>query len=194
MSLARILSMPAEIRGLIFEYVVTSEVVVTYRLDSYSKDSYTEATQPALTRVSRQIRAESLPLFYECNEFVLHTELQKANDSRRWLQCNEFYLPRVCRISFWVRYFSPALVPQNSQGAISVSMSRRRVKKEWHVDDTWKWITVVRRPSDIDSDAGFLIESLADLLDNMPNPLLSPDSYSELMIDLQRGYMKEKVW
>ena len=192
MSLSQILTIPAEIRSLIFAYAVTTDVVMTYRLDAYSRDSYTEAIQPALTRVSRQIRAESLPLFYECNEFVLHTEMPKAIDSRRWLECNTPHLSRMCRISFWVRYYSAALEHRGSQGALSISMSRHRRAEQWQVDDAWRWITVVRKPSDIDNDAGFLIDHLATLLGRCPNPEMRTHHFQDMLVDLQLGYMNEK--
>ena len=62
MSLARLLTLPAEIRAHIFQHVLIETDLVTFRLDAFQREYYTYATQPALTRVSRQIRCESLPV------------------------------------------------------------------------------------------------------------------------------------
>lgn len=64
MSLARLLTLPTEIRAHIFQHVLThtDQTLVTFRLDAFQREYDTYSTQPALTRVSRQIRSESLPV------------------------------------------------------------------------------------------------------------------------------------
>ena len=86
----RLLDLPQEIRDLIYEFAVTSsKPIVAFRLDEYQRPSYQEAIQPPLTRSNRQIRRESLPIFYDCNDIVLHTEGSKMHDTQRWLYCIE---------------------------------------------------------------------------------------------------------
>src|ERR1700761_2254315 len=81
------LELPAEIRDYIYEFALTSgKPLVAFRLDEYQRDSYEEATQPPLTRVNRQIRDESLPIFYQSNDIVLHNDSSKGGNTRRWLQ------------------------------------------------------------------------------------------------------------
>lgn len=64
MSLARLLTLPLEIRELVWEHVLTEadQTLVTFRLDAFQREYYSYSTQPALARVSRQIRSESLPV------------------------------------------------------------------------------------------------------------------------------------
>lgn len=80
-----LLGLPGEIRDLIYELALISEKpTVAFCLDEYQLDGYQEATQPPLTRVNRQIRQESLLIFYEVNKFILRTEEPRAIDTRRW--------------------------------------------------------------------------------------------------------------
>lgn len=57
---AKFLDLPREIRDIIYEYAVRSphNLAVARR-------------QPRITRVSRQVREETLAMFYEKNEFVV---------------------------------------------------------------------------------------------------------------------------
>lgn len=72
MSLARLLTLPAEIRAHIFQHVLTEteKPLVTFRLDDFQRECYACSIQPALTRVSRQIRCESLPVRVNCFKCV----------------------------------------------------------------------------------------------------------------------------
>lgn len=192
MALSRLLTLPAEIRALIFQFAVTADnTVVTFLLDNYQRDSYSQATQPALTRVSRQVRAESLPIYYECNDFVLHTE--KAQDAYRWLRCNSLHLGMLRRISFWLRYVPLANDRASSQGAMSVSVRRPKKYDPWKVDDDWQWITVVRKPAELKGDVKFLHEKLVDLVSSISREAAGPDDYSGLMSDLRLFYIQEKM-
>ncbi|CAK1355479.1 hypothetical protein CB0940_00802 [Cercospora beticola] len=193
MSLARLLTLPTEIRALIFEHVVTEDQLVTFRLEPFQKDYYTSATQPALTRVSRQMRSESLPFWYECNNFVLHTEGRKADDGRKWLLCNAHHLDSVKRFSFWIRYVPLVNQRASSQGAISVSIYRQTKHACWHIDPTWLWITVVRKPVELAGDAKFLMEKLASIVPALSSDDALPDDYFGAMSDLRLYYVQEKT-
>ncbi|KAK5124760.1 hypothetical protein LTR85_001473 [Meristemomyces frigidus] len=59
-----LLLLPAELRNCIYELAITACTFI------WMKD----ARQPALTRTCRQIRGESLPIFYECNTFRIYDE------------------------------------------------------------------------------------------------------------------------
>ncbi|KAF2171982.1 hypothetical protein M409DRAFT_63501 [Zasmidium cellare ATCC 36951] len=161
---SRLLTLPAEIRTLIFEFALTSssKPTVTFRLDPYQLDTYTPAVQPPLTRVSRQLREETLPIYYELTPFILHSEAPKADDALRWLRCNEAYLPLLRRLTFWIRY-----VPARGSagvGAFGVGIGRARKGGEWAVEEEWRWITVVRRPGDVEGDAKVLLGRMGVVL------------------------------
>lgn len=188
------MALPAEIRALIFEFAVTSDkTIVTFRLDHYQRDSYRQAHQPPLTKVSRQVRSESLPIYYECNDFVLHTESTRANDAYRWLRCNSSYLNTLRRISFWLRYVPLANDRASSQGAMSVSVTRPRKHDPWGVNDDWQWITVVRKPAELQGDVKFVLQKLVELVPCISGDNAGPDEYSGLMADLRMFYVQEKM-
>ncbi|KAF2774114.1 hypothetical protein EJ03DRAFT_134 [Teratosphaeria nubilosa] len=189
-----LLDLPAELRDLIYEYAVTSDkTIVTFRLDKYQRDSYNQAVQPSLTRVNRQVRAESLPFYYACNTFVLHTEASKALDARRWLLCNEMHLLKLRRLSLWIRYVPLTNHRTTSQGALSITVLRNVADGCWKVDDGWDWITVVRRPGALEDDANFLIGKVRSLLVNESTSHLSAEEFADLLVQLRLEYVKEKM-
>jgi hypothetical protein len=118
---SRLLDLPAELREHIFSIAVTSEKpIVTFRLDKFQKESYAQAFQPSITKVSRQVRREALPLYYDRNEFIIHTEGQKAEDAHRWLHYSQPHLPKLCRLALWMRYVTLTNDHSPSSGAIGV--------------------------------------------------------------------------
>lgn len=189
-----LLGIPPELRDLIFEYALKSEkTLVSFRLDDYQRDSFAQAVQPALTKVSQQIRRESIPLWYSCNDFVLHSEAAKANDARKWLLCNETQLPKLRQISFWMRYVTLENRVKSANGAICITLKRVNLSSDWTVDDEWRWITVVRKPEALERDAKFLIEHLRQLLQEDWPDKLSVAGIHGLLTDLREGYVKEKA-
>ena len=190
----RLLDLPQEIRDLIYEFALTSiKSVVAFRLDEYQRPSYQEAIQPPLTRSSRQIRRESLPVFYDCNDIVLHTEGSKMQDTQRWLNCIEPRLPMLNRISLWVRYVTLTNEVSPSNGAISISMRRTKPDGMWIVDDDWQWITVTRKPSIAQRDAKFLVGELRRMLEEDAGYVGSAEGFVALMAELRMFYAKEKM-
>ena len=193
-SRSRLLNLPPELQDLIFGFAVTLEKpVVTFRLDEYQKNGYQEAIQPALTRVNRQTREQSLPLFYELNDFILHAETPKIVDTRRWLQCVRSYLPRLLKLSLWIRYVTLTNDRSASNGAIAVSLRRSKSDEQWKVDNEWKWITVTRPPQLLASDAKFLARGLDRMLTESPDCLDSVEGMLGVMTDLKLFYIKEKM-
>lgn len=190
----RLSDLPAEIRCLIYEFALTvDKTVVTFRLDSYQKDSYAQAIQPPLTRISRQIRSDSLPIYYECTNFVLHSEAPKAHDALSWLNCNAAYLNTLRKLSFWIRYVPRANNRASSQGAIGISISRPKKNDPWAVDDEWKWITVVRKPAELDSDANFILEKARELVPDISKETAGPTYYVAFMEGVRSFYVREKM-
>lgn len=191
---SRLLQLPAELRTYIFELAVLSEkTLVTFCLDAYQKDTLQEATQPALTRVSKQLRSESLLLFYKCNTFVLHTEGAKAEQGHQWARCTEPYLTELTRIDIWQRYVVLTNARGESNGALAVFLRRIKAGDLWAVRDGWDWITVTRKPSGVSIDAGFIAGSLRRLVSDNPALLNTADDVFATVTDLRLLYVKEKM-
>lgn len=165
---------------------------MTYRLDEYQREYYTPAVQPPLTRVSRQIRSESLPLFFGINDFVLHTESPKAEDAWKWLKCNEAYLALLKRLSLWVRYV-PLANGRISRGAIGLSIYRAKKGDSWRVDGDWKWITVVRKPTELKGDANLMLGKLEELSSRLSGESAGSDEYVGMLSDLRHFYVRKKM-
>ncbi|KAI7158576.1 hypothetical protein KC349_g4787 [Hortaea werneckii] len=204
-----LLELPPELRDLIYEYTLKSEShsnqMVTFKLDPYQRDTLTQAVQPSLLLTNRQIRQESLGIFYRSQTFILHSEGTKADYARRWLVSNEPHLQKLRQIELWIRYTTPANRFTSSNGAVGITLYRDPhdekknnggggVGGEWRVkDDGWRWITVVRRPGNLANDAGFLIREVRRLLkEEWPGKLTAAGLYG-VMADLREGYVKEKM-
>lgn len=191
---SRLLDLPAELRTYIFELVVTSDkYLVTFRLDKYQQDTHQEATQPALTRVSKQLRRESLLLFYTANTFVLHSEGAKAEEGHKWARCNERYLTEMTSLVIWQRFVTLTNARSESNGALEVSLQRPKAGERWRVGDHWRWVTVTRKPSGVSLDAGFIMGSLRRLVADNPALLDSADDLYSTISDLKNLYVKEKM-
>lgn len=132
-------------------------------------------------------------MYYECNDFVLHSEAPKAEDALRWLRCNHAYLGVLRRLSFWIRYVPLTHQRASSQGAIGVSIARPRKNDPWTVDDDWKWITVVRKPAELKGDAKFIQGKLRDLAPDVSKEKAGPDDYAAFMTDVRLFYVQEKM-
>lgn len=68
------MDLPAEILNRICEYAVTYSDMI-YQNCGCSLYRSTEALQPAITRASRQLRHDVLPMFYGINHFVINLNL-----------------------------------------------------------------------------------------------------------------------
>ncbi|EMC98996.1 hypothetical protein BAUCODRAFT_31267 [Baudoinia panamericana UAMH 10762] len=189
-----LLGLPTELRDLIYEYALTSDkTVVTFRLDAYQRESYNQATQPALTRVSRRVRRETLPIFYGRNSYVLHTEGNKCRDACSWLACNVQHLPKLRHVSFWIRYLAPRGNRAQSQGALAVSLRRPTTTGQWEVDQEWRWVTVVRKPGTIEEDAQILLRKLEILVAEESKDASDTAFFSVILAELSIYYNKQKI-
>ena len=121
--MASFMDLSPEIRNIIYYYtenlVLSSRSIVRLRAHSrtyYSHYSYEEATaktvifwgipavrasprssprQPEITRVSRKLRAETLPIFYGANRFVFRLHWHEDD-----------YSEEVCQVAWIVRWFA----------------------------------------------------------------------------------------
>lgn len=193
---SRLLALPPELRDLIFAFALTSsKPLVAFRLDSYQRQTYQESIQPPLTQVNKQIRRETLPLFYDCNSIILHTEESKINDASHWLFHLGPNLSLLTRISLWIRYVTLTNDNTPANGAMQISMHRIKSEEEgvWEVSDEWEWVTVTKMPSIVDRDAKFLIGELREMLERERSYVESAEGFVGLLRDLRMGYVKEKM-
>jgi len=189
-----LIALPAEIRESIFTFaVMPSKPVVTFKLDNYQRDAYQEAVQPAITRVSHQVRREALPLFYDSNEFIIHTEGQKAEDAHHWIYNIQPHLPKLQKVEFWVRYVTLTNDHATHSGALGVAMHHQSREKAWAIHEDWRWITVVRKPAGIDEDGELLVKLLRGLVQKQTDSSLNADGLVGLMADLRLLYIKDKM-
>lgn len=76
---------------------------------------------------------------------------------------------------------------------MSIAMMRDLTDGCWKVDDQWRWITVVRRPSALEIDADFVIGRLRSLLVNESTSHLSAVGFVDLISGLRMEYVKSKM-
>lgn len=191
----RLLELPPELRELIFEYTLSSEnPLVSFKLDEWQQVSYHEATQPPLTRANRQIRNESLPIFYGTNEIVLHTDGSKHDDTSAWLKCIERHLLKLTRLSLWVRYVTLTNMRPLASGAIRLRLKRtKRGSEEWCVEDGWRWITTTPPPSSVEGDGKFLVRLLGEMVEDPGYDWQAAEGFAAALVDLRMLYVKEKM-
>ena len=188
-----LLALPPELREQIFSYAVfSSKPTVTFRLDKYQRETYEQASQPPLTRVSRQIRRESLPLYFENNAFVFHTEGLKAEDAARWLTHNSLHLSKLGCVKVWVRYVgSSERAP--ASGALEVEIRHDVRSGRWVVGEQWKWITVVRKPAGVEWDGRGLVTFLGQLVGGRGRGEMEAEEWVGVLADLKMLYVKDKM-
>lgn len=190
----RLLELPAEIREHIFTFaVVPDKPIVTFCLDRFQKESYEEACQPVITRVSRQIRREALPLFYACNDFIIHTDGDKAEDAQRWFHYSQPHLSKLCHLTFWVRYVARLDNTTPSSGAIGLVIRHNPRTGLWETDEQWRWITVLRKPANVEQDGESLVGILKQLMDSQSKSTMAAEQYVAIMKDLKAAYLKTKT-
>ena len=69
--------LPAELKNTIYQTILVDR----YEIQIKVEEAWNSAKQPPLTRVSRQIRSETLPIFYGSNRFSF--EVSAANEIPR---------------------------------------------------------------------------------------------------------------
>jgi hypothetical protein len=185
-----LLALPPELREQIFSHAVTSpKQTVTFRLDKYQLETYDQARQPLLTLVNKQIRRETLPLYYGNNDFVLHTEGLKSEDAARWLRSNEIHLSRLGCVKVWVRYVGSNERTPGS-GALEVECRHDVRSGKLVVGEEWRWITVVRRPEGVEWDGKLLVTFLGQLVGGRSRGEMGAE---DVLRGLRGLYVKDKM-
>lgn len=141
------LSLPAELRTRIYELVVMPKqrseteqeeglvdphspaIPLGYDYTAFPKNSKEVsynmpqnrwAFQPAITRTSRQVRREALPVYYSQNEFIT------SSDDRltRWPRVNEIRFPHALK---WLK----AIGPENRKSLRTISIRGGSLNYRW---------------------------------------------------------------
>lgn len=76
---------------------------------------------------------------------------------------------------------------------MGMSIFRPTKGADWQIDESWRWITVVRKPSELEGDAKFILEKLKDMAPEISKETAIPDDYAALMTDLRSLYIQEKM-
>lgn len=82
------LDLPRELRDEIFEYIIVKPTNTITMLENHNCfQNEVSAAQPAISRVNKQIRAESLPMFYKRNLFLAElTNFMDLLTAKNWLE------------------------------------------------------------------------------------------------------------
>lgn len=81
------LDLPAELRNRIYEHLLPLRQDWRIIATPFRDDLMLFGDQPAITRVSKQIRAETLEMFYATNTFVAYIQDSDFDPLVRWVNC-----------------------------------------------------------------------------------------------------------
>lgn len=81
----------------------------------------------------------------------------------------------------------------SSQGAINVSITRPKKNSSWQIDGRWRWVTVVRKPAELDGDVKYILEKLSSMTREVSKVNASPEDYFAMMADLRTHYIQHKM-
>ena len=107
----RFLDLPAELRTDVYSCILGYEAML--RIPSGKSErgdrSAGSASQPSLTMVSRQLRNETLPLYYQLNSFKLdlhHKDLitSTAKEVLDWALANKLWMKHLRRLTVFFRF------------------------------------------------------------------------------------------
>lgn len=80
-------SLPAEVRNQIYELALPSKEDNLIVATPFQDDLMSVGTQPALTQASKQIRSETLEMFYSNTNFVAYIQNFNFTQLVRWAKC-----------------------------------------------------------------------------------------------------------
>jgi hypothetical protein len=192
-----LLTLPFELRTQIFLHALSHPPhLVTFPPDHVQAQYYTAALPlPALTRVSKQIRHETLPLYFQANTFILHTEEPKFLDAKAWLRAGitQRFLADLRSVEVWVRY-----VPLGGArgalggGCFGVRVGRERKGGRWRVEEGGvRWVTVTRRPVDWEGDVKGLVRGFGEALGGLEEE--GAEEWIAVLEGVRDGYCRRKV-
>ncbi|KAK5676035.1 hypothetical protein LTS10_011324 [Elasticomyces elasticus] len=113
----RFLDLPPELRQRVYEYAF-----------SYSDNAY-HLQQPAISRVSRLLRTESLPIFYKCNRFGITVRRQKRHSGLLWQNLLDLWPTYIRKEHLaMMRYFEVTLENTGTKHALRVKIDLPSLK------------------------------------------------------------------
>ncbi|KAK5733158.1 hypothetical protein LTR17_009899 [Elasticomyces elasticus] len=159
----RFLDLPPELRQRVYAYAL-----------SYSDNAY-HLQQPAVSRVSRLLRTESLPIFYKCNRFGITVRRQKKDSSGLLWQNLLDLWPTYIRTEHlaMMRYFEVTLENTDTKHALRVKIDLPSLKgdeplsiKAWSVKPEKHFNQLQNCQTMIEGQMEEVIEQLLDIKGN----------------------------
>ncbi|OQO06649.1 hypothetical protein B0A48_08436 [Cryoendolithus antarcticus] len=191
-----LLTLPPELRLQIFALALSPypKTLVTFHLDPYQREDYVEATQPALTRVSRQLRAEALPLFYQQNSFVLHSEGKKGDERERWFRGMGIWVEELRTLEMWVRFWKRG---GDGRGGGIVGVGLKWEGGRWRVGEVWRWVCNVRKPAGLERDGEWILKEMVRLIGEASQLCgrggeIGVEGHGDVVRRLREGYVEWK--
>jgi len=74
---------------------------------------------------------------------------------------------------------------------VSIPLRRDKSQQTWAVGDDWKWVTVTRKPPDVDSDARYLIARLRAMLIEDSRLLHTAYGWTAMMAELRMAHLED---
>ncbi|KAK5724763.1 hypothetical protein LTR15_004811 [Elasticomyces elasticus] len=113
----RFLDLPPELRQRVYEYAF-----------SYSDNAY-YLQQPAVSRVSRLLRTESLPIFYKCNRFGITVKRSWRGPEYLWQNMCDVWPTFICTEHLaMMRYFEVKLMNIDNKHALRIKIDLPSLK------------------------------------------------------------------
>lgn len=172
---------PPEIRNRIFELVLTREDCVEVPVDRTWGSTISRATKkeirkslpPPITKVCRQLREETLPMFVEMNDFLFNTNYMDSYGAPvKWLNIMRPYLTSMRALTFILTTWSAG----GAHREVIVNISHNKEHNCWAVTsmDDWKdedhevqWA--------LECDSDLLWRLMAQMMDRRSRADLSPE-------------------
>lgn len=122
-----LLQLPAELRNLIWEYsTIRTESIKFLSMEEGISDEDTETgAPPPLAQTCRQIRSESMDMYYEHNTFRLHTGVLERNDVN-----DEWFLRALRPLSRNLRHIDIQICDHENFYRLEVEHSSRSLTLE----------------------------------------------------------------
>lgn len=197
---------PPELRTRIFELAVALptkdgkvgiEKCACSRLDCDNHFLH-DIAPPAITNVSRLVRRETLPLFFECNNFTFPPPTTSVGQSQmngpigRWLTTFRSRLITVHQLTFQVARCANDL--WDGRDVLSVTIKHNPHQDRWNItsEDDWSHKNNASREA-LEEDSALLVRILQPMLDKKSRADLTPEYLLWLREDLRCFYAGEKL-
>jgi hypothetical protein len=189
---------PPKIRNRISELVVVSEDTIDVPVDRVwgsnvrppTKEEIRKSLPPSITRVCRQVRAETLPMFMEMNDFLFNTNFMDATGPpEKWLNIMRPHLSSMNSLTFllttWVEL---------SRKNVIVNIGHNKAHNSWDITSMDDWSD--EHPAHqwaLKYDSDLLWHLMAYMMDQRSRADLTPEYLLWLIKDLKYIYYHAKT-